>query len=77
MRHGIRQRKLGRKSGHRTALFRNMSAALIMHEQIRAVTLLIQFYDFRIQSSEAEPFATFLSEQHGLTVFQPENSIFP
>ena len=34
MRHGISQRKLGRKSGHRTALFRNMSAALIKHEQI-------------------------------------------
>ena len=34
MRHGIRQRKLGRKSGHRTALFRNMAAALIKHEQI-------------------------------------------
>ncbi|WP_336986163.1 50S ribosomal protein L17 [Altererythrobacter aquiaggeris] len=35
MRHGIRQRKLSRKSGHRTALFRNMAAALIKHEQIR------------------------------------------
>ena len=34
MRHGIRQRKLGRKSGHRTAMFRKMSAALIKHEQI-------------------------------------------
>ena len=34
MRHGISQRKLGRKSGHRTALFRNMSAALVKHEQI-------------------------------------------
>lgn len=34
MRHGIRQRKLSRKSGHRKALFRNMSAALIKHEQI-------------------------------------------
>ena len=34
MRHGISQRKLSRKSGHRTALFRNMSAALIKHEQI-------------------------------------------
>ena len=34
MRHGIRQRKLGRKSGHRTAMFRNMAAALIKHEQI-------------------------------------------
>ena len=28
-------RKLQRKSGHRTALFRNLSAALIKHEQIR------------------------------------------
>ena len=34
MRHGIRQRKLGRKSGHRSAMFRNMAAALIKHEQI-------------------------------------------
>ena len=34
MRHGISQRKLSRKSGHRTALFRNMAAALVKHEQI-------------------------------------------
>ena len=34
MRHGISQRKLSRKSGHRKALFRNMSAALVKHEQI-------------------------------------------
>ena len=34
MRHGLSQRKLSRKSGHRKALFRNMSAALIKHEQI-------------------------------------------
>ena len=34
MRHGIKQRKLGRKTGHRKALFRNMAAALIKHEQI-------------------------------------------
>lgn len=34
MRHGISQRKLGRKSGHRTSLFRNMSASLIKYEQI-------------------------------------------
>jgi large subunit ribosomal protein L17 len=27
-------RKLGRKTGHRNALFRNMAAALIKHEQI-------------------------------------------
>ena len=35
MRHGISQRKLGRKSGHRKALFRNMAGALIKHEQIK------------------------------------------
>ncbi len=38
MRHRISQRKLGRKSGHRTALFRNMAAALIKHEQITTTT---------------------------------------
>lgn len=35
MRHGISQRKLSRKSGHRKALFRNMADALIKHEQIQ------------------------------------------
>ncbi|MES2700676.1 MAG: 50S ribosomal protein L17 [Pseudomonadota bacterium] len=34
MRHRHSGRKLSRKSGHRTALFRNMAAALIKHEQI-------------------------------------------
>ncbi len=34
MRHGIAGRKLGRKSQHRTAMLRNMAAALIKHEQI-------------------------------------------
>ena len=34
MRHGISGRKLSRKSQHRTAMFRNMAAALIKHEQI-------------------------------------------
>ena len=34
MRHRVAGRKLQRTSAHRTALFRNMSAALIKHEQI-------------------------------------------
>ena len=34
MRHKISGRKLQRKTGHRTAMFRNMAAALIKHEQI-------------------------------------------
>ena len=34
MRHRIGGRKLQRKSGHRTAMFRNMAASLIKHEQI-------------------------------------------
>jgi len=38
MRHGIHGRKLRRKSQHRTAMFRNMAAALIKHEQITTTT---------------------------------------
>ena len=38
MRHGISGRKLSRKSAHRTAMFRNMAAALIKHEQIKTTT---------------------------------------
>ena len=38
MRHGISGRKLSRKSQHRTAMFRNMAAALIKHEQIKTTT---------------------------------------
>ena len=34
MRHRVGHRKLQRTSAHRTALFRNMSASLIKHEQI-------------------------------------------
>jgi large subunit ribosomal protein L17 len=34
MRHGISGRKLGRKTGHRNALLRNLAAALVKHEQI-------------------------------------------
>src|SRR3982751_6583208 len=34
MRHGIARRKLGRTSAHRTAMFANMAASLIKHEQI-------------------------------------------
>ncbi len=34
MKHGLKQRKLNRTSSHRKALFSNMSAALIKHEQI-------------------------------------------
>ncbi|WP_133365640.1 50S ribosomal protein L17 [Qipengyuania sediminis] len=35
MRHGIKGRKLQRKTGHRHALLRNLAAALIKHEQIQ------------------------------------------
>jgi large subunit ribosomal protein L17 len=38
MRHKMSGRKLQRKSGHRTALLRNMAAALIKHEQITTTT---------------------------------------
>ena len=34
MRHGKAHRKLGRTSAHRAAMFANMSASLIKHEQI-------------------------------------------
>lgn len=34
MRHGLKQRKLNRTSQHRTAMFANMAAALVKHEQI-------------------------------------------
>lgn len=34
MRHGMKQRKLNRTSQHRTAMFANMAAALVKHEQI-------------------------------------------
>ena len=45
MRHGKAHRKLGRTSAHRTAMFANMSASLIKHEQI--VTTLPKAKDLR------------------------------
>jgi large subunit ribosomal protein L17 len=38
MRHKMGQRKLQRSTGHRTALLRNLAAALIKHEQIQTTT---------------------------------------
>jgi large subunit ribosomal protein L17 len=38
MRHRVGHRKLQRTSSHRTAMFRNMAAALIKHEQIKTTT---------------------------------------
>jgi large subunit ribosomal protein L17 len=38
MRHRVAGRKLQRTSAHRAALFRNMAAALIKHEQIQTTT---------------------------------------
>lgn len=35
MRHGVKQRKLGKTSTHRTAMLANMAASLIKHEQIK------------------------------------------
>jgi large subunit ribosomal protein L17 len=35
MRHRLSGRKLNRSGAHRTALFRNMAAALVKHEQIK------------------------------------------
>mgnify|MGYP002622149070 FL=1 len=34
MRHGVAQRKLNRTASHRQAMFANMAAALVKHEQI-------------------------------------------
>ncbi len=35
MRHGVAGRKLNRTSSHRKAMFNNMAAALVKHEQIK------------------------------------------
>jgi large subunit ribosomal protein L17 len=47
MRHGMKHRKLGRKSGHRKSMFINMAHALIKHEQIS--TTLPKAKDLRPQ----------------------------
>lgn len=45
MRHGIKGRKLGRNNGSRKALFKNLAASLIEHEQI--VTTVAKAKDIR------------------------------
>jgi large subunit ribosomal protein L17 len=45
MRHGVAQKKLNRTASHRTAMFANMAAALIKHEQI--ITTLPKAKDLR------------------------------
>ena len=57
MRHGAAHRKLGRTSSHRTAMFANMAASLIKHEQI--TTTLPKAKELR---SIAEPLITMAKE---------------
>ena len=38
MKHGLKQRKLGRTSTHRLALLKNLSISLIKHESITTTT---------------------------------------
>ena len=45
MRHGMANRKLGRTSGHRAALFRNQLASMIQNERI--VTTLVKAKELR------------------------------
>ena len=45
MRHRSAGRKLNRTSKHRQMLFRNLSQALIKHEQIGMVTIQCQMMD--------------------------------
>ena len=45
MRHGLSGRKLNRSGSHRRAMFANMAAALIKHEQIK--TTLLKAKDLR------------------------------
>lgn len=47
MRHGMKGRKLGRKSGHRKSMFINLASALVKHEQIS--TTLPKAKDLRPQ----------------------------
>lgn len=61
MRHGLKGRKLNRKSQHRLAMFANMAAALIKHEQIK--TTLPKAKDLR---SFVEQLIT-LSKKGGLS----------
>ena len=61
MRHALKGRKLNRKSQHRLAMFANMAAALIKHEQIK--TTLPKAKDLR---SVVEQLIT-LSKKGGLS----------
>ena len=52
MRHGLAGRKLGRTTAHRKAMFANMAAALIKHEQI--TTTLPKAKELRPDRREAD-----------------------
>ena len=68
MKHGQNHRKLNRKSQHRIAMFANMSAALIKHEQI--VTTLPK-------AKELRPFAerAITLGKRGLAADTPEGKV--
>ena len=52
MRHGVKGRKLGRKTPHRLALFRNQLASLVEHERI--ITTLAKAKELRPLAEKIE-----------------------
>jgi large subunit ribosomal protein L17 len=66
MRHGIKQRKLGRDSSHRKAMLANMAASLIKHEQI--VTTLPK-------AKELKPYVEKLITMGKHALAKPETSL--
>jgi large subunit ribosomal protein L17 len=66
MKHGIKQRKLNRTTSHRKAMFANMAAALIKHEQI--VTTLPK-------AKELKPYVEKLITLAKKSVDKPETAV--
>ena len=82
MKHGIKQRKLGRKTQHRKATFANMAAALVKHEQI--TTTLPKAKELRpiteklvtlAKKAKANPASALANRRRAISIMRDETQV--
>ena len=82
MNHGIRQSSLNRRSQHRTAMFANMAAALIKHEQItttlvkaKALRPVVERLVTLAKKAKADPKTALANRRRAMSIMRDETQV--
>lgn len=82
MRHGMKQRKLGRTTSHRKAMLANMAAALIKHEQIvttlpkaKALRPYVEKLITLAKKAKADPNSALANRRRAISIMRDQTQV--